>query len=579
MTERPPDKGLEFQDEGLSAQDIQAIKKITASLTISMKNYSLYPESHEICQNSFTNVKDQLDLFFKNHASLRFDVEANQLLYENETVLQGSPEEGNLPFLLFRDGILWLEFQSGLKLQEIKGFFKILNQYRTFQEEAEGDMVTALWDAGFPHIDYAASDVFFEGEPIIDISRLNVGEGSPPNAAPQPDERPVSSIVEEEENKIQISIADPQTDRGVWKLTAEEKKQMQDMVVEAEALENTEDVLEVALIVLSEQNSEEQFAIFFEFLKAEFQNLLVEGELQWALSLLDRLQEISLDSEMDKAWAVPLFERFFREISSPEVLEGLQRLLPVLSSMDPDQIQILRKVLLMLPPIAIPSIGPLLLQTDSLLIQKQLTDIIESMARRDVRPMEQLLEHPEETLVRKMVAVLGKLDGEAPAQILIKMIKNPSEPVRKKILKVLVDRKHQPLKDLFPLIEDPSEEIRIQALGYFGQFKNEEAEDLLLKYLKQGRFKISGPDHLRTCYLALGQCASSRSIPYLRGALLSQGWRLGSGRSLQRQCAATALFALGTAEAENILKKASRSLYPNIRFSYQKAAESYKFQV
>jgi HEAT repeat protein len=577
MIEKPPGKDAEFQDGSPTVQDIKAVKKVTSFFIIAMKNYALYPENHEICQKSLTNVKAHLDLFLKSRDNLRFDVEDDQLLFQNEVVLEGSAEEGNLPYLLFRDGVNWVEFQNGLELQEITGFFKILNQYSTPQEEAEGDIVTALWEAGFPHIEYAASDFFSEAEALIDIFQLSVGGAKPQGTAQQ--EESQDSSVQEGEDTIPVSIADPHTDRAIWELSPEDMKSLQEMVFKAENRESAEGVLDVAMIVLMEQDSQEDLSIVLEFLKEGFQNLLEQGDLQLAFKLLDKLHEISLGFEMEKSWAVPLLDQFLKEISGPETLVALQKALPVLHGMDSGQIRMLRKVLLLLPPQAITAIGPLLLQTSSPQIQKQITDIIESLATRDVRPLEQLLDHPDETLVRKMVTILGKLEGEAPSQILVKMIKHPSELVRKQAIKGLIERKHQPVKDLFPLIEDPNGAIRMQTLVYLGRCKSAEAEGLLLNYLKQRRFKILGSQHLLSCYRALGHCASSRSIPFLREALLSQAWAFGSGRTLQRQCAATALIAIGTADAKSILKKASQSLFPNIRFSYRKAAESNKGQV
>jgi hypothetical protein len=98
----------------------------------------------------------------------------DRLLFRGEVVHQGSTEEGNLGLLLFRDGIQWLEFHKGLQLDEISGFIKIANKYREAAEDAEGDLVTALWEADFPNLRYKAIDVYWEAEPLIDIAALNV---------------------------------------------------------------------------------------------------------------------------------------------------------------------------------------------------------------------------------------------------------------------------------------------------------------------------------------------------------------------------------------------------------------------
>jgi HEAT repeat protein len=151
--------------------------------------------------------------------------------------------------------------------------------------------------------------------------------------------------------------------------------------------------------------------------------------------------------------------------------------------------------------------------------------------------------------------------------------RHSSEKVRKQAIIKLLTRDRHFLVHLFPMIEDPSQSVRKLILDQLGQEKNPSAEAFLLDYLQQGQFKIGDHSHLIACYKALGRCGSSKSIPFLRTLLFQRGWTLDFGRSIHRRGAVIALVALETEETIDLLRKASRSLLPSIRFAYRRALE------
>lgn len=134
--------------------DIPAIRDLIGALLIALRNHALYPEDHAISRNAVASLEVRLAGFLAEHGFLRLSVERDRFLAEGEVVHQGPPQEDYLPFQLFRDGIQWIEFRNGITTEELSGFLKMLIRYRTPKEEAEGDLVTALWEAGLPHLNY-----------------------------------------------------------------------------------------------------------------------------------------------------------------------------------------------------------------------------------------------------------------------------------------------------------------------------------------------------------------------------------------------------------------------------------------
>jgi hypothetical protein len=262
----------------------------------------------------------------------------------------------SLAFLLFRDGIQWLEFETGLDPQEIQEFLKIMHKYKSLQDGAEGDFVTALWEAGFPNIHYKAADIYWDSEPLFDLS----------------------------------------------KLTPEEAEKLREMILEDERRDTAQDLLDMVLVLLNDQRNEKDLMEVLEFLEGEFQDTLAQGDFGFAYKFLVKLHRIIKTYASQRPWALPVLYRFFKRISSSQVLGALSRVLLTLDALDSDRISLLRKFLVLLPSEATLALGPMLSQLRSPSVQRQLMQVIAIMAKRDLSPLEQLLDSPEEFMVQKL---------------------------------------------------------------------------------------------------------------------------------------------------------------------------------
>ncbi|HUU53026.1 MAG TPA: HEAT repeat domain-containing protein, partial [Candidatus Bathyarchaeia archaeon] len=569
MAEEPTKKGIEIFDEGHTAQELQAVKAVIALFLMAAKNYAIYPENHVTYQESLQTLMSRLDAFIENYGDLRFDVEKGRLLFQGETVHQDDPKKERLAFSLFRDGIQWLEFQEGLELSEISGLFKILNQYGRLQEEAEGDLVTAMWEMDFPHLQYAATDALWKAGTAEDFSTFKVMadekqatvehevepaelHGTAMQEAVDDDQQGLANTAGGQNAGVEMVLST--MDRTIWQLTQEELQKLKEMVDEEESQSNTEDILDILALTLQAQNKPEDYSMILEFMKEEFKNTLAQGEFRSALDFLESLQKTCQSCKIEKPWAQPLLGQFFVNISDAQVIGVLDQILPTLDKHHTDRIKVFRQLLLHFPPVAITALAPMLLEKLSEPVERQLMEIIGSLALRDIHPLKQLLDRPEEALVKKLVYILGHIKGKKTKQILLKMTRHTSGRVRLEALKALTRRDAKMIKELFPLVDDPVLTIRRLMWTYLEQHKDEEIGDLILNCLDQKKIRRRDDQQILNCYKTLGRCSSRSYIPFLRKSLFGQGWDFSSDRSLRRQGAAFALFELHTEEAQEILK-------------------------
>lgn len=492
----------------------------------------------------------QLETFLQAYGNLRFELEKDRLIFQGEAILTEPPEDGNLPFTLFRDGIQWLEFQDGIEAKEIEEFLRILNRYRLLSDEPEGDLVTALWEAELPHIQHQVAEFFWGAEPEAEFKT-------------PPAKEDISSVLsEEEEQEPSESEGVASIDPTTLELTPEEEAELQEMVRLEEKRDPTADYLNAVLDSLLELREKENFDPILESLEEEFHDSLARRDFEVTLKILKSLHHVRNICESETTWAIPIIDSFFLTASSSQSLRPLQA---AWSEMDTGQIEKMKEILLVLEPEAIHTLGAMLLQTPSLRLQQMLTEVILSLASRDLRPLEAMLDRPEEDLVLKLVQVVGSLGGERPIQILSKMVHHSSARVRQAAVKGLLRRGTASIKELFHLIEDEDDSLRRLILHHMGQERNEASETLLLQYLEEGKIKGSDDKHIIACFRTLGRCGSPRSIPFLRQTLLGRGWMPDLRSSAYRQGAALALQAMRIKGAQQVLEDASRSLKPGVR--------------
>jgi hypothetical protein len=534
-----------------SQGELETAKKIFASLLLARKNYSLYPEGHSICMNSFEQLYAHLDEYLSKYGDLRIDIEINQLVSQGEVICSAPPEEGALPFTLFRDGIRWLEFTHGIDSGELREFLRIINKYSILSDEPEGDIVTAFWETQLPHIKYEVAD-FAWGEE-------QDAEFTPPRDTNVKTEVPAS--LREKKLADWAPLPDPAIDQTSIIITPQDRVSIQEMVRLEEETEPSE-YLDALLDSLLQNREKENFEVILDVLEEEFKGSLSRRDFTITLKIFQSLQYVLETCKAEIPWAVPLIEDFFLTASSSASLKPLH---DIWSETKSDQADMIKKILMFLQPEAIHSLGTIILLNQSPQLRALLLEVITSLASRDPGPLETLISSPDDKLVQNIVQVFVNLKGERPLKVLLKLIRHRSERVRQEAVKGLLQRGNARIRDIFKLIDDKDMSIRNLILKQLGQTRDHATEGLFLDYLENRKFKKEDGEHVIACFITLGQCGSIRSIPFLRRTLLDKGWMPRFWRKAHRKGAAIALNILGIKEASMVLEDARRCLYPSVR--------------
>jgi len=575
-----------------SDPELKGVFNFSLAFAGAVKNYTLYPKDHAIAKKHLLNFSRHLTRFLADYDCLRLDVEKNRLWYNGEIVYQGTDEEGDIAYLLGRDGVQYLEFKKGIELWEIQSILKIINEHRMLDEENDGDIVTALWEQDYPHIGYKAIDILSLDAPAINFSGFKV---APPPADTEPSEvvedtgvidgagvdeqadyevfeGDFDAVVEEEPSSVTLAI----TARGndLWVLSPLERYELEKMVAAEEQLDTTDNVIDILLIILVLQNDRQDFISTIDFLQDRFLHACTIRRFDADLKILNNLRTIRCSFGDKKKWALPLLDGFLHSVSRPESLREAKKIL-----LDPktppysQQMEYFWRVLCQLSPEVIFTLGPLLPDIPSARIRQSLSSVIVHHGQRAPDILAKAVPQFDEELCLQLLPVVRKMVTEQGTKVFMSMALHDSVVVRARAFDILERRGRLDPLVLFPLINDPDKAIRTKILELLMAQRNEQYEQRLLAYLQNGESTIADKDHLVACYRALGCCGSAALLPVLQDILM--GGKLGEIFNRQalhhKQGAAIALRELQIIEANQILEEGAAGILPDVRLACKKA--------
>jgi hypothetical protein len=376
------------------------------------------------------------------------------------------------------------------------------------------------------------------------------------------------------------SITDPTFSESLWEISDAERNNLQKMVQEEESWDNTGDVFDVLMVILQSQTDKYNFSSTLDFTLEEVVETIEQGAFDLLLGLFQSLRHLLYkDTPGEPSWSRPLIDRFFQDLSKPEIFDRVNTALLALPDNETEKITTLQHLLLYFPPDVIFPLAQILPKIRSQKVYNMILAVIENLCLKDMRPLEKVLKHPDKSVAENLLSILVSMKGERATKIFLMMTEHPSEKVRAQAIKILLTKDPKIATQLFSLIDDPNEKVRKEIFAAIASQKSSLMENLLLKYIKENHTQKDS-EHILACYEALGCCGSVTAFQFLKRVLLSQGWnRFKSfGKAVHRQGAAMGLLFMDTWKAKDLLLVASNSRYPVIRQAFQSAMTRFAVQ-
>jgi hypothetical protein len=561
-------------DEEDGQNTVVAARRVISSLLLAVKMSSLYPQDHPLYKTAMTSLQDNLETFLERYGELEVRVEKNQLLFDGVIVYEGKGKEDDLAFALFRDGITALVFQYGWDPWEIKMFVGILDKYKSLSEDAEGDIVTAMWEAEFPHIQYESDEYILEADLETDISPSKNDERTLGRLPPMKEGEglcPLDTAGDDAEGVDSLNPL-PIVDLTTTLLTYEEIGTLVEMTRLEEDRDAIREILNIMSDLLKGRQDEQMCNVVFQFLEEELQACFVGKDFDVALRILKGLRRIYTLCGETQPLSRARIKELFGTASGPDFLKPLSDGFPTMTATDMEKA---KEVLLLLPSKAIRTLAPMIAETDSSSVRRMLSDVVVSLAGEKADRLIEVLNKTDQDLLHLLVPLLGRVQDDRSAELLIKLADHKSEKVRIEALRAIMAFGLWVPEEISSLTDDESELIREIVAEYLGSRRSEEAETVLLSFLQRRKLRNKESGHLSPFIRALGKCGSAHSVPFLKNTLLGGGLVSRFRGSPLREAAAYALSDLGLKESIQILEKASKTRSTGIRSVAQRVMEDW----
>ncbi len=410
--------------------EVAAADKTINTFVAALKNFGLFDTEHASTVNILANVHETIVAFIGRFDNLCFEIDKTQILYDDYSIYDGPANDENPVYVMYRDGLRWLEFEKGISKDELKSLFQVFHHYRITPDEPEDDLVSALWRLDLSHIFYKASDILWEDEPTLDFSAFDLSgketevsqrrqeEG---DETPTPnDRRKVLRPGEDSKQPQSLSVPFADSAETVYHLSPTEKNLLEQDIKRCIEQESRQDIIGLMLLILNQEHDKVTFEAIMNSLKEELRISLEYQEFQSSSYLLANIKKVQEKHHGTREWAQPLWEKFYGDIVQPGILSSLLPVWQELPTFEPESVKDYTNFLRLLPPRAGETFAAMLDEISSPNARTLMIEIISSFAIRDMAVLELLLLRPEEDLGLRLIRVVNNIEDEQVALPLLR---------------------------------------------------------------------------------------------------------------------------------------------------------------
>jgi hypothetical protein len=539
-----------------TVEELRDAAHVADKLILAVRNISLYPTNHAIAQKAIQETFEWLVLFIERYGTFVVGIEQSVLNYKGRELPRKNSYHKSLAYACYRDGIQHIVFSKNISFDAIEKFIRIVSRRSLMEDDAEGDIVTDMWEARLAGIKYAVNDDLWENETLLDISSLKTRAKTPGRR-----EGLTGTAVVVDDS---CTDAVDTRDRSLWKLSPEEMESTRKMVFEENHRTFDQDVFDVFLLILEEQREKEDFSNVLDIIIECFKRTLARCEFAPAGRFLLKIRRVYEQYRADNYWALPLLDDFLMMISSRRVLQPLAGCLKSRDHLDAVMLKDMESMLRRLSPECVLFLGSLQPEV-SLPVRKHLNRAIMHLAAIDHRPLYQLAKNPSAPVARQAIINLSRLGKTDHIPVILEAAANMDIRLKRVAVKALTKINPPPYRKILPFILVDDEIIRQTIYHFLARKGDADTENLLIDYISQEKFSLHHQPSVILLYRRLGSIASETTFEFLKNRLFGMPWWPGKKRFIHRLGAAAGLRQHEGPDAYKQLKKAANSFWPSVR--------------
>jgi len=151
--------------EGSTRKDLRNLEKVRG-IFVSLSKYinakTIYSSNNPNVSNFANALYQAFRTFFEDEKELLLSIEQYRIRWNGEVVYDNQEKTNSIAFLLFKDGVGEITFQSSLTPAELERFVDLLKN-EIYTPSAHLDIVSRLWQSEFTAISYRVFDECADG--------------------------------------------------------------------------------------------------------------------------------------------------------------------------------------------------------------------------------------------------------------------------------------------------------------------------------------------------------------------------------------------------------------------------------
>ena len=505
----------------------------------------LYPHEHTIVRTFLLELSRRLETYHRAYGDLELAVTRGALHVEGEPVHEDEHSEWDLALKLYVEGVREMILHETVLPAEIEGLLGLLSTPTRADDDMD-DLGTRLWEEGYQGVTFTILQSFFDESGTAEEDFLEfVEEG-------EIDERDEAEIQAEREELFSVlGGAEPLeldvdgAEEDLFVLTDDDRTRLATLIDEDRERDHVVRFGEIVVEVLTHESDPDDFVEICSVAARLLDSLLDDSELLRATTIASGIVNLRARIESD-ARAAALLEQALRFADSDRLFDGLA---DALGHATPDQ----RHALLTLltrraarDPAAVcnllehPDVRPVAMEALRRSVDRTLLYLVTRV--HDRRP----------AVVHAVVRLLGATGDPRALAAIGEATRHPDTHVRVEAIRAAIASGSVSVVE--EALNDEDENVRLATLralnGPGG--RNELAATLIARAASRV-FEVAGPVEKKELFLALGRLGGPEVHEFLEGILAKRPLFGRKRHDELRACALSALGAMRTRRAMEIL--------------------------
>jgi HEAT repeats len=541
----------------------QLVEELLRNFARAIKTHQLYLPNNPIYSRAIDNLRAAFAPIWPHTPEIVLSITEADFKWFGRVVMHEPSRSESVPWQFFKDGVRELTLTQGIEDDELPALLTILQRVKNAAPE-EDDLLTLLWEQEFTRLKYRFVDINLDSHASFD------GSSEPPKERSIPiiDDIRAEEAAEPERKSGIVRLED--LDATLYFLDEKEIDYLRAAVAAEQTVDMPRNVLAILLDIFEVQESEKVREEICGIFESYMLNLLAAGaygSVAYLLAETEQLVKRSVgltSAHRSRLFALPT------SLSDPSVLSQLLEALDQ-SEAIPEQAE-LDALFEQLRGGVLGTVLGWLKQAQKPELRTALERVAARMASSNSSEMMKLIGSPDPSVAIEAMRRAGELKTAAAVAPLAKVLQQPNVLLRQTAAQTLAEiGSTGSMRLLETALDDDDRDVRIVAVKAMGVRGHRAALPRVEAVVRGKSVKGADLTEKMAYFEAYSVLARDAGIPPLERLLNRRSfWGRRASPEL-RACAARALGIIGTAEALESLRRATRDRDPMVRSAINRA--------